>query len=94
MPQLLRLLSDRSLEVRHHAILALGACHASEALEPLLAIVRHGALEANAERISPIAPAVAICALGLARRDLVDGFDEHVDRAVVDRLLGTRIVPK
>ncbi len=88
VPQLLRALTDRSLEVRHHAILALGASHASEALDPLLSILRHGALAAEDERISPIAPAVAICALGLARRDGVDGFDEHVDRAVVERVQG------
>ena len=87
VPHLLARLEDKSAEVRHHAILGLGACGAPEAVRPLLQIVRTGNVEGRRERISQIASAVAICALGLGRRTAVEaGFDELVDGVVVERL--------
>ncbi|MBK7878394.1 MAG: HEAT repeat domain-containing protein [Planctomycetes bacterium] len=86
VPSLVRALDDRSVEVRHHAILALGASGAPEAIEPLLQILRTGNVAGRAERLSPIASAVAICALGLGRKHAAaNGFDEHVDNAVIER---------
>jgi len=83
VPEILKMLADQSLEVRHHAILALGSSAAPEALAPLRSLARHGSLREEQERVSPIAPAVAIVALALGRRN---GFDEEVDQFVAERL--------
>lgn len=89
VPHVLGRLGDKSTEVRHHAILALGSSGVSDAVPPLLSIMRTGNVEGRAERISPIASAVAIVALGLGRRQGSDeGFDELVDAAVIDRVRG------
>lgn len=84
VPHLLRRLEDKSTEVRHHALLALGASGAREAVAPLISIARTGRLEGRSERITPIAPAVAVAGLALGRRIAPeDGFDQRVDEAVL-----------
>lgn len=83
VPHLVRMLDDKSLEVRHHAILALGASGSADAIQPLLAIMRRGHPREGAERISPIASAVAIVALGLGRRA---GFEEAMGELVAQRV--------
>ncbi|MBI5362223.1 MAG: HEAT repeat domain-containing protein [Planctomycetes bacterium] len=92
VPHLLRLLEDKSTEVRHHALLALGASGAREAVAPLISIARTGRLEGRSERITPIASAVAVAGLALGRRIAPeDGFDQRVDEAVLQSLaLGTK----
>lgn len=83
VPHLVRMLDDKSLEVRHHAILALGASGSPDAIPPLLAIMRRGHPREGAERISPIASAVAIVALGLSRRA---GLEEATGELVAQRV--------
>lgn len=83
VPHLVRMLDDKSLEVRHHAILALGASGSPDAIQPLLAIMRRGHPREGAERISPIASAVAIVALGLGQRA---GFEEATGELVAQRV--------
>jgi HEAT repeat protein len=77
-----RLLDDPDLGVRHHAILALGATCSSEAASLLVNIAEHGTASADSkERVSRSAPALAIVALGLLRRQCNDpGLDEVVAR--------------
>ena len=83
VPHLVRMLGDKSLEVRHHAILALGATGSAEALPVLRNLATHGAVKEGGERVSTIAPAVAIVALGLARRS---GLDTELDAFVAERV--------
>lgn len=76
-----KLLADPSVEVRHRAILALGATAADPAASLLVSIARYGAAtEHGSERISRIASPLAIVALGLGRRA---GFSADVDAEVV-----------
>ncbi len=80
-----RLLDDPSAEVRHNAILGLGATGTPEAAAMLLAIARHGTQrEKGGTRISPLAVPLAIVALGLGRRA---GFGAELDAEIV-RLVG------
>lgn len=83
VPHLVRMLADKSIEVRHHAILALGATGSVEALPVLRNLATHGAVKEGGERVSTIAPAVAIVALGLARRS---GLDTDLDEFVAERV--------
>lgn len=84
---LLRLLDDPNQDVRHRAILGLGATGATAAAIPLLAIARTGAHVADGrsgtsaarERVSPYARGLAFVALGVARRA---GLDQPVDAAL------------
>jgi HEAT repeat protein len=74
-------LHDPSLEVRHRAILSLGATGSPAAQALLLTIARTGkALETGSERISARASSLAIVALGLGRRA---GFGPEVDADIV-----------
>lgn len=83
VPQLVRMLADPNVDVRHHAILALGASGSAEAVLPLLSIMRSGSLDgAKDARISPVAAPLAIVALALGRRS---GFDERIDQEVARR---------
>lgn len=83
VPHLVRMLGDKNFEVRHHAILALGATGSVEALPALRNLAIHGAVKEDGERVSSIAPAVAIVALGLARRS---GLDTDLDAFVAERV--------
>src|SRR5437867_2919898 len=66
---LLRLLEDRSEEVRERAILALGASGSSRAVAPLLQIARDGTpVRDSKDKVSPYARPLAIVALALGRR--------------------------
>ncbi len=76
-----RYLHDPSLEVRHRAILSLGATGSPAAQAQLLTIARTGKdLETGSERISARASPLAIVALGLGRRG---GFGPEVDSEIV-----------
>ncbi|MCY2960551.1 MAG: HEAT repeat domain-containing protein [Planctomycetota bacterium] len=77
---LLKLLDDPSQDVRHRAILALGATGEPSAAMVLLRIARTGTnVEGSRADISPYARSIAIVALALARRA---GLAEPVDTAV------------
>lgn len=66
---LLKLLDDASQEVRHRAILALGATGSPAAAVALLRIARTGShVEGSKSAVSPYARSIAIVALALARR--------------------------
>lgn len=82
VPHIERLLTDPDVDVRHHAILALGATCSSEAAAILIHIAEHGtAATESKERISRRAPALALVALGLLRQQCKDpGLDEIVAR--------------
>ena len=88
---LLPLLDDPNVDVRHKTILALGATGSAEAIEPLLAIARFGARTENASRISSQARALAIVALGLARRQAGDDrLDVEIAKLIQNRAGGDR----
>lgn len=81
------LVGDANVDVRHKAILALGAAGTPEAMSMLLAIARTGAIDPNTkERISPATRSVAIVALALTRRRLVDDrVDVEIVKLIQDR---------
>ncbi|MBK7642838.1 MAG: HEAT repeat domain-containing protein [Planctomycetes bacterium] len=75
--RLVALLDDANVEVRHGAILGLGATGASEAAGILLGIAKDGTRDGlGRERISPTAEAHAFVALALGRQR---GFPAYVD---------------
>lgn len=77
---LVKLLDDASQDVRHRAILALGATGEPAAAIVLLSIARTGShVDGSRSDVSPYARAMAVVALALARRA---GLDEEVDVAV------------
>jgi HEAT repeat protein len=77
VPKLTELLGDSNVDVRHGAILGLGATGADAALELLLAIAKDGTRDGlGRERISPDAEAHAFVALALGRKR---GFPASVD---------------
>jgi len=76
---LLALLSDPSQEVRHRAILGLGATGSPPAALTLLHIARTGAQSKGGAVISPYARSIAIVALALCKRA---GLQEPVDTAI------------
>lgn len=92
VPSLLKMLGDANVEVRHKAILALGATGTAEGVLPLLAIARYGSLTENSTgRISPFARPLAIVALGLGRRhDFDDRLDAQVAKLIQDRTQSDR----
>ena len=82
--ELVPLLSDPSLEVRHAALLALGATGSPEACAVLLHVAREGtAAEGRRDRLSPWARPLAVVGLGLARRY---AFDEPALDAAVSAI--------
>ncbi len=76
---LLALLADPNQEVRHRAILGLGATGSPPAALALLNIARTGAHSKGGAVISPYARSIAIVALALSKRA---GLHEPVDTAV------------
>ncbi len=77
---LLKLLDDPSQDVRHRAILGLGATGTPTAAMILLRIARDGShVEGARSDVSPYARSMAIVALALARRA---GFAEPMDTAI------------
>jgi HEAT repeat protein len=67
------LLGDPNVDVRHHAILALGATESARAAELLRGIAERGTVSPDSKsRISRSASALAIVALGLQRRSFDD----------------------
>ncbi|MBL8861226.1 MAG: HEAT repeat domain-containing protein [Planctomycetes bacterium] len=77
---LVRLLDDPSQDVRHRALLALGATGTTSAVITLLRIAREGThVEGSRSRISPYARPLAVVALGLALRA---GSEQRVDAAL------------
>lgn len=89
---LLKILDDPNIEVRHRAILGLGATGSMEAIAPLVAIARTGTVGAEAAgRISAQAQALAITALGLARRNAIDDrIDVEIEKVLQDRVKADR----
>jgi len=79
--ELVGALADPGQDVRHAAILALGASGAEAAQATLSQIAREGRLEGEAGRISPYARPLAVVALGLGRRA---GFDELATQVALD----------
>lgn len=80
---LLALMADPNQEVRHRAILALGATGAPNAVSALLTIARTGAVADAKESVSPYARPIAIVALALARRAGVSAPIDAVVNAIV-----------
>ncbi len=77
---LVKLLADPSQDVRHRAILGLGATGSPSAAITLLRIARTGTnLESSRTSISPYARSIAIVALALSRRA---GLAEPIDSAI------------
>ncbi len=77
---LVKLLDDASQDVRHRAMLALGATGSPSAAIVLLRIARTGShVDGSRSDVSPYARSIAIVSLALARRA---GLDEAVDTAV------------
>ncbi len=89
---LLKLLDDPNVDVRHKAILALGATGSTDAIAPLVAIARTGSTGADMPgRISPQAQALAIVALGLARRNAIDDrIDVEIEKVLQNRVKSDR----
>lgn len=79
--ELLGALADPSQDVRHAAILALGANGTEEAQRTLVQLAREGRLEGKGGRVSPYVRPLAIVALGLGRRA---GFDEQVTQVALE----------
>lgn len=77
---LVKLLEDSSQDVRHRAILGLGATGSASGAITLLRIARTGThLEGSRSSISPYARSIAIVALALSRRA---GLAEPIDSAI------------
>lgn len=72
--ELLAALADPSQEVRHAALLALGATGTTAARATLSEVALRGCLSGKGGRISPYSRPLAVVALGLGRRA---GFDEE-----------------
>jgi len=85
IPRLVELLGDAHMDVRHGALLGLGATGAREAAGLLLTIAKDGTLDGlGHERISPAAEAHAFVALALGRQR---GFPRAVDGNLAQRVL-------
>jgi len=86
IPKLVELLGDAHVDVRHGAILGLGATGANEAATLLLSIAKDGTLAGEGhERISPSAEAHAFVALALGRKR---GLPAFVDTQLALRVAG------
>ena len=84
IPKLCDLLGDAHVDVRHAAILGLGATGDESAAELLYAIAKYGSLKgAGCEPISATASAHAIVALGIGRRC---GFPSTIDTRLAVRV--------
>lgn len=84
IPRLVELLGDAHVDVRHAALLGLGATGAEEAATLLLTVARDGTRDGlGRERISPAAEAHAFVALALGRRR---GFPAYVDTQLALRV--------
>jgi HEAT repeat protein len=86
IPRLVELLGDAHVDVRHGAILGLGATGSEDAAGILLSIAKDGTTDGEGrERISPAAEAHAFVALALGRRR---GLPAYVDTQLVLRANG------
>ena len=85
IPALMPLLHDPSMEVRHAAILGLGASGSPAAVPALLRIAGEGRVSERSGDISAWARPLALTALGLGRRHgLPDSIDDFVADMFVD----------
>ncbi|MCK6447018.1 MAG: HEAT repeat domain-containing protein [Planctomycetes bacterium] len=82
---LLGALTDRSLEVRHRAILALGVSGSPKAFGCLESLARTGAVREGGPQVSTRAREFALLGLALGRR--AGSFDVRADRAVFEILI-------
>jgi HEAT repeat protein len=86
IPRLVELLDDANVDVRHGALLGLGATGAEEAVALLLTVARDGTRDGlGRQRISPAAEAHAFVALALGRKR---GFPAYVDTQLAVRVSG------
>lgn len=84
IPKLCELLADAHIDVRHGAILGLGATGVDSAAELLYSIAKYGSIEGAAhEPVSATAAAHAIVALGIGRRF---GFPSTIDTRLAVRV--------
>jgi HEAT repeat protein len=86
IPRLVELLDDANVDVRHGALLGLGATGAEEAAALLLTVARDGTRDGlGRQRISPAAESHAFVALALGRKR---GFPAYVDTQLAVRVSG------
>lgn len=83
---LLGALADRSIDVRHRAILAIGASGSPKAFGCLESLARTGAARDGGPQVSTRAREFALLGLALGRRE--GAFDVRADRAVFEILIG------